>query len=236
MQLTVRKSNGEVKTLDWHWLQPEQIDEMMALEDRVVESAQDPSLYRRESADTILASMKDGAGCIGGFVDGQLIGVRYVSYPSDYDLSEGIIEKENSRQVLHMETMIVDPDFRGNALQVKSFYYLLAHLPREVEFLFSTVSPFNLPSLKSVFKYGSRMVDLRLMYPTDEEPEGVLRYIGARGLVLDLAEERTEAALDDIETQQALFRDGQVATGLKDDETVVFQKVIRSAVPLNKKK
>lgn len=232
MKLIIQDRNKNRKELNWRWLAPEDMDAIRHLEDRIEEAMEDPTLYVREKEAYILTAMKIGAGCIGGFVDGQLVALRFVSYPQEYNLGEGIIAKEHLDSVLHMETMIVDPDYRGNGLQVKSFYYMLAHLPEEVKFLFSTVSPYNLPSLKSVFKYGSVMVDVRFMYSTDEEPDGVLRYVAVRGLVQELDEKKVIVPREDYQKQQAYFQKGYVATGLLNDQQVRFQKALRTVVPL----
>lgn len=232
MKLWITDDTNTKRELHWRWLTKEDMPAISQLEDRVEAHLDDPSLYRRDPLENILHSITRGAGCVGGFVEKELVALRYINYPKDYQLAEGIIGAEHFSKVLHMESMVVDPRFRGNALQLKSFHYMLAHLPASVPFLFSTVSPFNIPSLKSVFRYGSVMLDLRKMYPDAENPEGVLRYIGARGLVLACDDEVERVSREAIAEQQALFKTGYAATGMTDDNKIRFQRILCTAVPL----
>lgn len=232
MKPTVRNQKNEIKELAWRWLTPTDLPRIHRLNAVIGEHLEDKSWYQEDEDEDFLRAMAEGTGCIGGFVEEELICMRFVSYPAETNLAKNIIDAKYWDGVLHLETTLVHPDYRGNALQVRSFYYLLAHLPGHVRYLFNTVSPYNLPSLKSTFKYDSMVVDLRCLYPSPEDPDGVLRYVGVRGLVEELDPAVVKVAGDDIERQRELFRAGYVGTGLSEDQWVHFQKVLRTAVPM----
>ncbi|AOT70811.1 GNAT family N-acetyltransferase [Geosporobacter ferrireducens] len=150
---------------------------------------------------------------IGVFSEGKLIAYRNISFPkpdSDYNLGrECNIPEEELGKVSILEATVVHPQYRGNRLQAR----LLKHTIPLLESLgyyhvFSTISPYNYPSLKNVMDTGLVIRDLK---NRSGVYEGKLRFLLARDLRkpsrIDFVEQVVFSNRD-IEKQQQLLQQG----------------------------
>lgn len=161
--------------------------------------------------------LEDSGGImIGAFVKDKLIGFYGIYFPNlNYDclgIDLGIPEEEFTA-IAHLEGAVVHPDYRGNSIQ-KLFTGICieeALKIRNIRYLCATVSPYNLPSIESVFKVHLYIKMMKVKYGN------MLRYIFVRDL--ENTEEIVEESIVDIESnnfdlQSKLLQNGFVGFNL----------------------
>lgn len=152
----------------------------------------------------------DNGIVLGVFVNQRLVGVRTILFP--YDSEEnlgryiGLTEEEMSN-VVHLDTTNIHSDFRGNSLQKRMIDITLKMLrkSRNLKYLFTTVSPFNIPSIKSILFFNIPIIGLELKYG------GVLRFIFYQNLSnpLEIDKRNTVDVLNtDLKLQKELLKRG----------------------------
>jgi hypothetical protein len=117
-------------------------------------------------------------------------------------------------QVLYSEITNVDPEFRGNNLQVILGEIILGEVDKtRFRYICTTVAPFNIASLKDKFAHGLQIVSLKRKYGN------MLRYILMKDLSLESLETGTleiqyipMAATDE---QQQLLKDGWIGSDIE---------------------
>lgn len=232
--LLVNRRTGKPVPFEWKWIEASELPVVLDLMNRIKEQIHDTTLFVPEDLSTLQRQFRDGGGAIGAYAEGQLICVRTVSEPDRYNHAEGVIHPKYYDAVLHLETVVVAEEYRGNQLQLRSFHFLLAYLKKQKRFLFNSVSPYNTVSLANILKSGAHIVRVQTLYASDEHPEGVLRLICAHGLVLAVGAERRFVRVQDIELQESLLAKGFVGTGMAKGGRILYQKATKTAVPLIK--
>ena len=167
-ELKRMSGNGleEVIGYEMYFLDQSNINEIIRLQDMVSDYTQNKELFVSDPRDFILNEVLqlDKGRAIGVFVENQLIAYRTITFPGkgewnlgkELDLSEESLEK-----VVNLEATVVHPDYRGNRLQAKMLAITIQHVEElGYDYLFSTVSPFNYPSLKSVMDAGLKIYSL----------------------------------------------------------------------------
>ena len=94
--------------------------------------------------------------------------------PGENDLTENMLLKGYLMAVAHIESAAVRAEYRGNGIQKKLIEYACDYLCRKcgnIRYAMATVSPDNIPSLKSFEKAGFKIM------LTKEKYGGKLRHI-----------------------------------------------------------
>lgn len=195
----------------------EGLQEVVDLENYVYSQLPNKQVLYVDSYDEMLADMRQGAKIIGVYNRKQeLIAYRYVGFPglSEKNLGNDIhLPKKELNQVVHLETTVVRPDYRGNALQsltlqqiipiVKSYGY---------RHLLCTVSPQNPYSLFNIMNNGLKIKSLKRKYATDKDgKDGLWRFILHKDLEpqkVTKADSLFKIHLGDLEKQENLINDG----------------------------
>ena len=154
---------------------------------------------------------------IGAYYSDKLIAFRAMLEPEIDDehlgIDAGLPESEWSK-VIYSEITNVDPEFRGNNLQVLLGEIILAEVDKtKFRYICTTVAPFNIASMKDKFAHGLQIVSLKLKYGN------MLRYI----LIKDLSQETiklniTESKLIPMmntKHQQQLLEKGWIGTAIE---------------------
>lgn len=101
---------------------------------------------------------KNGFGIIAYNKKKKIIGIFLVRYPgiSESNLGKDIgLSKEELLKVVHMESAVVIPEYRGNGLQQKMLQYAETIIDKnKYKYFMATVSPDNPASFKSLEKNG----------------------------------------------------------------------------------
>lgn len=209
------------------------ITEINKLIDEVYESIENKIIFQKDDEKELLKAIRgEGAVLVGIYLDDELVGYRYanmVKYEESYANLIDTIEIPKDDIIIHQSVMVKEKA-RGrdaqnvarkvinNLLEKKGYYQSM-----------STVSPENIPSLRNVLKLGFNLVALRLMYKTEEHPEGKLRYIWYKNnkSPLKVGEESLKIEHTDYEKVESALKSGYVGKELIEGETnyIVFRKL-----------
>lgn len=115
-------------------------------------------------------SMIEDDGLIFGlYVYGLLKGFSVMFFPgqSPDNIARDLYSQDiDFNQTFHLEAVMIHPDYRGNHLQRTLFLHMLDYLKKNTEyrFVYSTVSPENIPSLKSLLSINLVIRGLKKKY------------------------------------------------------------------------
>lgn len=162
---------------------------------------------------------------IGAYYEDKLIAFRAMLEPEiDEEGHLGTdagVSMDELSTVIYSEISTVDPDFRGNNLQVLLGKIIMEEIDtQKFRYVCTTVAPFNIASMKDKFMHGMRIVALKVKYGD------LLRYILVKDLQPTLQEKTIiscEIPMEDTVQQQRYLRDGWhgIAIAQVDDQWVV---------------
>ncbi len=204
-----------------------QVEEIEALQQKVVDSLEDNSILQPLSRMELENILGENGAMLGAFDGEQLIASRALLKPDPAEdehlgLDAGAVDLS---RVLYQEVSFVHPAYRGHGLQKKLGERIMELVNlADYDVVCATVKPFNIPSLKDKFSQGLYVVALKLKYG------GKLRYVFAKYLhdALKLANEQVVIDMANIEEQQALLAQGYVGIKLlqtEDSWAVVYNKI-----------
>jgi hypothetical protein len=157
------------------------LDEMVDLQKIVVHHLADKEIFRMRSADYFQEHLQREKSVIGVFCQDGLIAYNILSFPGDDNDNLGIdinLPKDDLLNVVHLATIAVHPDFRGNSLQSKmqcAHLRMIANLG--YKHVCCMVSPKNRPSLQNILLQGLTIKALKIKL------QWRLRYIMHKNLV-----------------------------------------------------
>ncbi|MDN4606896.1 hypothetical protein [Sporosarcina highlanderae] len=192
------------------------LQQIMKLQEKVIATLADASFLQPLSEEEFLTILHGNGSIIGAFHDITLIGFRAMLEPKineehlGYDA--GLSESELP-YVLYSEVSNVDPDYRGNSLQQILGKLLMKTInTHRHRYVFATVAPFNIASLKDKFVLGMHIVSLKEKYGN------LLRYTMMKNLVTNDKVERESTIVDmsDITRQQSLLSEGWIGIGIEE--------------------
>lgn len=200
---------------------------IMELQEKVIASLTVASFLQPLSEEEFRYILDGNGSMIGAFHNDHLIAFRAMLEPEidEHHLGKdaGLSDAELPT-VLYSEVTNVDPAYRGNSLQRILGELLMENIDRNRHrYVFATVAPFNVASLKDKFALGMHIISLEKKYGN------LLRYT----LMIDLHENKKTGTLtvmadmSDIMKQQSLLEDGWIGIGLEEEEgkwKVKFQK------------
>lgn len=194
-----------------------ELEEVEALQGYVYSKLPNKQVLYVDSYDEMMADMRLGAKILGVFNQNQeLIAYRYVGFPG-YDqknLGHDVnLPHKELNKVVHLETTVVHPDYRGNGLQSLTLQEIIP-VVKEMGYrhLLCTVSPQNYFSLFNIMKNGLKIKALKKKYGDEEKgKEGLWRFILHRNLEpisLLNPKELFKTAISDMEKQEKLIKEG----------------------------
>jgi GNAT superfamily N-acetyltransferase len=178
------------------------------------------SMFNPSSAEFMRQHIDIKGKMIGIFVRDDLIAYHALYFPEidepDYQMGKDIgLPRSEMIGVVNFQDVLVHPSYRGRGLGLKMNRFMLQLANQsECRHIFSTVSPFNISSVKMFFRTGFVIRELKYKYG------GKLRYI----FYLD-SEKRlpksdpyVSVVHRDIDEQQRLIRQGYsgIGTDMKD--------------------
>ena len=207
----------------------DQVDEILELQQTVIDALTSKSILEPLSKDEFLFMLIGRGFMVGAYYNEKLIGFRAMLEP---ELDEEHLGKDAGLPrsewpfVLYSEITNVNPEFRGNNLQVLLGKILMAEVDKKrFRYICATVAPFNIASLKDKFAHGLNIVSLKVKYGD------LLRYILMKDLSGLLKEsgslESRYILMANTEEQQQLLQSGWIGTGIEktNEEWVVrFEK------------
>jgi hypothetical protein len=203
------------------------LETIMELQEKVIASLEVTSFLQPLSEEEFRFILNGNGSMIGAIHNDRLVAFRAMLKPEidehhlgkDADLPDSDLPS-----VLYSEVTNVDPEYQGNSLQRILGEILMEQIDLDrYRYVFATVAPFNIASLKDKFALGMHIIKLEKKYGN------LLRYI----LMKDLCEEQKTgrltvmADMSDVMKQQSLLEDGWIGVGLEhvgDSWRVKFQK------------
>lgn len=226
-----KNGNKEIEEYTMKLISKDRLDEVIDLQYRIYEGLNNKNIFFMDSYSDMLEDLKRGAKIIGVLNSkDELISYRYIGFPGNSQVNLGNdinLNKNELDKVVHLETTVVDPAYRGNRLQYitlqvatditknKGYYHQLC-----------TVSPQNFYSLYNIMKSGLKIKALKRKYGTSNE-DGLWRFI----LHKDLNKKYSNpidliiTKFGDYEEQKNLIENGYIGYEIvKDTQSVNFMK------------
>lgn len=205
------------KEIEIRHLSVKNLNEILLLQQKVIDALTTDSFLQPLSDEEFSTILNGNGLMIGAYFDNVLIAFRAMLEPElddehlgkDAGLPESVWP-----QVLYSEITNVDPEFRGNNLQVLLGEIIFGAVDKtRFRYICTTVAPFNIASLKDKFAHGLEIVSLKRKYGN------MLRYI----LMKDLSLESLETGTLEIqyipmaatEEQQQLLEDGWIGSDIE---------------------
>jgi GNAT superfamily N-acetyltransferase len=157
--------------------------EVVELQHYVYENLPNKEVLYIDSYEDMLGDLENGAKIIGVLNSkDRLIAYRYISFPREekrnlgYDIN---LPEEDLKKVVHLETTVVDPLYRGNGLQLVTLEKAKEIAKQEgYKHFMCTVSPYNFYSLYNVMRGGLKIKALKKKYGTKpDNSDGLWRFI-----------------------------------------------------------
>ena len=201
----------------------DRLNEVIELQHLVYEGLTNKDILFMDSYNDMLGDLEQGAKIIGVINSkNEIIAYRYIGFPGidkrnlGYDIALPEIELNS---VVHLETTVVNPIYRGNWLQSLTLQVASALVKKEgYHHLLCTVSPYNFYSLYNVMKNGLKIKALKRKYGTDTD-EGLWRFILHSDLDKPLLNpiDLVISKWANLELQKELINDGYVGYEIMKD-------------------
>lgn len=209
-------------------LTADHLDEILTLQQKVIVTLTTDDFLQPLTKEEFLYMLNGRGLMIGAYCDGQIIAFRAMMEPELDEEHLGIdagLSGEELPFVLYSEISNVDPDYRGNGLQVLLGKIIMKEVDeKRFCYICATVAPFNIASLKDKFTHGLQIVSLKQKYGN------LLRYVLMKDLINPpkehCASESRYIAMENTEKQQQLLQSGWYGTGIEkmDEQWVVCYK------------
>ena len=178
-----KNTSMELEEYSMKILSKDRLSEVIELEQKVYEGLGNKDILYVDTYDEMLADMEQGAKIIGVLNSkDRIIAYRYMGFPGydkrnmGFDINLPVDELD---KVVHLETTVVDPVYRGNGLQDLTLQIATNLVKKDgYRHLLCTVSPYNFYSLYNVMKNGLKIKSLKKKYATSEAGnDGLWRFI-----------------------------------------------------------
>lgn len=236
--LIKRHSNTrQVEPYYMRLLKENELSHVMMLQNKVYEALPNKEVLYKDTELAMFEDLRAGAMILGVFNSkDQLISYRYISFPkkAEHNLGHDILLPENQLDyVVHLETTVVSPDYRGNRLQSLTLSKAIDLIkPMGMNHLLCTVSPFNLFSLYNIMSAGLNIKSLKKKYGQMND-QGIWRFILHKDLRPQTAvfsEEYHLLKMDRISEQKKLIEMGYIGYNLIKDSQMIQYALINDEV------
>lgn len=216
----LKKNNGNQVSMEQYNMRliaERDLKEVVSLQEYVYSQLPNKQVLYVDSYDEMLMDMRSGAKILGVYnEEEELIAYRYVAFPgySEKNLGNDIkLSQDELDQVVHLETTVVHPSYRGNSLQSLTLQHMVPIVKSlGYRHLMCTVSPQNAYSLMNIMKNGLKIKALKKKYGTDQTgKDGLWRFILHKDLEpagLTKPDSLFRIQIGDLEKQKKLINEG----------------------------
>lgn len=206
-----------------------EISEIQRLQQDVYDQLPNKSVLVTDSYESMTQDLQSGGMVIGVYNgNGKLIAYRFITFPKGDTHNLGVDLKLSApalSRVAHLETTVVHPEYRGNHLQSETLGVALPMIEQQgFQHVLCTVSPMNPYSLYNVMSHGLKIKALKRKYVTEEQKDGLWRFILHR----DLQEKRgiqidqwLNVGLTEFERQSNLISNGFQGVSLTQERSAL---------------
>jgi len=226
----VKRSLGtrQVESYTMRLVEPREINAVVNLQNLVYEGLPNKEVLYKDTKNEMLEDLYNGAKIIGVFnSEDALISYRYISFPQNAlkNLGRDIaMNLSDLDKVVHLETTLVDPLYRGNRLQARTLEQAISLIePMAMKHIMCTVSPYNLFSLFNIMSAGLNIKALKRKYGLEYE-KGMWRFILHKDLSMDQGrcfDESKLLKMDRIHEQKKLIEIGYVGYNLVKESQMI---------------
>ncbi len=236
--LIKRHSNTrQVEPYYMRLLKENELKDVMKLQQSVYDALPNKEVLYMDSELGMYEDLKAGAMILGVYNSkDQLISYRYISFPKkvEHNLGNDILLPENQLEyVVHLETTVVSPDYRGNRLQSLTLSKAIDLIkPMGMNHLLCTVSPYNLFSLYNIMSAGLNIKSLKRKYG-DKGDQGIWRFILHKDLrpeATTFSEDYHLLKLDRIAEQKKLIEMGYIGYNLIKESQMIQYALINDDI------
>lgn len=214
----VMKNKSILEPYTMRFIMPEEIDQVITLQDHIYNLLPNKEIFYRDPKETLLFEIERGGRIIGVFNQvNQMIAYRYISFPGESEINLGLdigLHESQFKDVVHLETTLVHPDYRGNGLQGLTLEKALKWVvPFGYKHMLCTVSPYNYFSLHNIMKAGLNIKALKKKYGTSGKDDGLWRFILHRditSLCINNPSQYEALEMEKIKEQKQLIESGYV--------------------------
>lgn len=205
------------------FLDESNLKEILALQAFVHANIRDHRLFVPDSGDFlkkfVLPPTRGKA--IGVYVEDELIAFRTISFPGNSTSNLGRelnLVSSQLLKVVHLESTVVHPLYRGNRLQARILVPSLNYIKESgYEHVLVTISPYNYPSLSTIMKAG---FTIKALKSRGGVYRGKVRFLLGKNL-LEVSPPQYNETLSIIQSsiskQQNVIEKGYVGFGLQKD-------------------
>ncbi|MFZ5351888.1 MAG: hypothetical protein ACOZCL_04075 [Bacillota bacterium] len=196
-----------------------ELNAVIELQNTVYEQLPNKQVLYRDSYAEMREDLESGAKIIGVYnQQNDLIAYRYFSFPGKNEKNLGYdinMPEDELESVVHLETTVVHPLYRGNDLQSITLQHAVSFVrPMGFKHLLCTVSPQNFYSLYNIMKNGLKIKSLKKKYGVEaDQKDGLWRFILHRNLETVYEKNPLDILslkLNELERQRTLIDDGYI--------------------------
>lgn len=182
--------------------------DIMGLQEIIIHSLADKEIFRTHPPDYFKDHFQMENSTIGTFTRDGLIAYSVLYFPGEREDNFGAdinLARDELNKVVHLATVAVHPDYRGNSLQSRmQGIHLEVARRMGYDHACCMVSPKNRPSLQNIFSHGLIIKALKLKF------DSRLRYIMHKNLSCPsiIGPEEIRIKSSDIEGQISLLKRG----------------------------
>ena len=215
-----RKSlDRQVERYTVRLVEASEIESVLKLQSLVYDGLTNKEILYKDTKFEMLEDINQGGMIIGVFnsVD-ELISYRYISFPGQSKKNLGYdihLDASQLSKVVHLETTLVSPDYRGNRLQSLTLSKAIELIePMKMKHLLCTVSPYNIFSLYNIMNAGLSIKALKKKY--GDGHDGMWRFILHKNLNVEdaLDAQFKQLKMDSIQEQKILIEKGYIGYNL----------------------
>lgn len=215
-----RKSlDRQVERYTMRLVEAKEIESVLKLQSLVYDGLANKEILYKDTKLEMLEDLSQGGMIIGVFNSvEELISYRYISFPGHSKKNLGYdihLDSSQLNKVVHLETTLVSPDYRGNRLQSLTLSKAIDLIePMKMKHLLCTVSPYNIFSLYNIMNAGLSIKALKRKY--GDGHDGVWRFILHKNLNAEDALDRhfKQLKMDSIQEQKILIEKGYIGYNL----------------------
>lgn len=232
----INKHSTTKQNMDFYakYVQHEELNTVLELQDYIYERIVNKEIFVKDSREDFLEAFENEGRIFGIYTkENRLIAYRFITIPGSCKKNMGndvYLPASEFHKVVHLETTVVHPEFRGMGLQKLTLDYATKwSIAKGYRYLFCTVSPYNPVSLNNIMGGGLKVRELKKKYECEEHP-GYLRYVLFRDMSVSCSEcwpEFKFCSINDIEAQKKLIDKGYVGHHyLKGTQRVAYAKCL----------
>ena len=140
----------------------EEINSLLELQSTILGTKIELEIFSPETRDSILKIFQEGGGGYGFYYNEKVVAYALFRIPgtSPDNLGKDIgLPNTELLNVVHIETIVVHPDFRGNSMQLELIKQLeQKSMDHKKSHILCTVSPDNIYSLNNFLKSGFTII------------------------------------------------------------------------------